>query len=128
MNGGIKGLPMFRKLLLFPVALWLLLPPGICVCRGFGNLLPVLGSEAAPSDDAPICEDSEHAPWCPVHKMTYLNDATAPPVPDLGALWADTLPVPHPSLSAGYGDASLPAPAAQPADSALYLNLCALRI
>lgn len=121
-------LPMFSKFLLIPLTMWLLLPPGICVCRGFGNLLPILATESLPSDDLPLCEDSEHAPWCPIHKMTYLSDSNSAIDSDLASAWIETLSaIVAPILPHERGDA-FPARAAYSADPPLYLNLCALRI
>ena len=125
---GSFGNPMLQKFLLLPVILWLLLPPGICICHGFGSLLPLFAAELGNSDNGPICEDTEEPPWCPYHKMTYHSDSGSPPSHQLDFGLVGILPAVVP-IGWPIGSAvCLAAPPALPADSPLYLNLCALLI
>lgn len=120
---------MLHQFILIPVTLWLLLPPGICVCHGLGNLLPIFASETTAAPDfGPICEDAEHVPWCPEHKMTYHHASSEPFGPSLAEGLVIVLPSVLP-VSSGQTTAFCPlVSTAQPADSPLYLDLCALRI
>ena len=119
---------MLHKFLLLPAILWLLLPPGICICHGFGNLLPWFAVEAAGLDNGPICEDTEEPPWCPYHKMAYHSDGGVPIFHQLNGGLVGVLPAVLPG-SCPIGEAvCLAAPPAHPADSPLYLDHCAFCI
>ena len=118
---------MLHKFLLIPVTVWLLLPPGICVCQGFGNLLPFLAAKTSTVDTGSTAEDTEHAPWCPEHKMSYLTNG-APSAHSVDTGLVGVLPAFVADLSPHGSASQLDVPTVHPADSPLYLNLCALRI
>jgi hypothetical protein len=100
--------------------LYLLVPPGYCLCDGFAELLVPI-PENQPEDD--------HAPGCPARKTPYLQQFENPG-PDLDATFlGDMVAEPLPPLAgfcqAWETDPTLGAWASEPP---LYLALRALRI
>jgi hypothetical protein len=83
-------IPMSRAVMLLrfaylPIVFWLLLPPGICLCK-YSRLYPfllerltgiqtVLPSEP---DTGREEDDRDHAPWCPRNKMVYAHLSPSP--------------------------------------------------
>jgi hypothetical protein len=76
---------MLLRLAYLPIIFWLLLPPGICLCK-YSCLAPfVLGrltgiQTVLPSepDTGREEDDWDHAPWCPRNKMVYAHLALSP--------------------------------------------------
>lgn len=62
--------------LTLPVILfWLLLPPGVCVCKLVtfyaSAVCPAVAHVIPANETADFGGKDEHAPWCPAHKMVY---------------------------------------------------------
>jgi hypothetical protein len=67
-----------RSLSLPVIVFWLLLPPGICVCKLTTFYASVFSSISAASMPlTELADDDDHAGWCPVHKIVYLWTAAA---------------------------------------------------
>jgi hypothetical protein len=78
-------IPMSRAVMLLrfaylPIFFWLLLPPGICLCK-YSRLYPFLLSRftglqtvlPGEPDTGREEDDRDHAPWCPRNKMIYAH-------------------------------------------------------
>lgn len=102
--------------------LYLLVPPGYCLCHGFDEWLP------SPTTNVGDPED-DHVPGCPARKTPYLHQAATPiPNPEL-TISADRV-VEAPPLELGVNSA-WPidvTPLAETSEPPLYLTLRALRI
>jgi hypothetical protein len=88
---------MLFKCLSLPAIVWLLLPPGICICRlSQPLLLPAAAATADAGTPAPGDDDGDHMPWCTARKMTY----AAPEAIDAGNLQPLDALTPLPSRDA----------------------------
>jgi hypothetical protein len=131
---GRPRVSTLSRILFVLLAVRLLMPPGICICKQTARATNLLASDLGKETPPPLLGDDDHAPGCPA---SYLSQGmgVAPPS---GPLW---LP-----LTAGPSTLALPAPdpaplaplfspptclvpdALDPGDPALYLTLCALLI
>src|SRR5262245_20649117 len=76
---------MLLRFAYLPIIFWLLLPPGICLCK-YSRLYPficgrLIGIQVVlPSEPDTGREEDErdHAPWCPCHKMVYAHLPSSP--------------------------------------------------
>lgn len=111
---------VLHRLFAVLTTLYLLIPPGYCLCHGFDELL-------APSPTNQTEDD--HAPGCPARKTPYLHQFENPvPDPDMtfaGDVLAEPLP---PLASPGWSGEKSPALVAWVSGPPLYLALRALRI
>jgi hypothetical protein len=121
------------KLLFVLIALRLLMPPGICVCKQSAPavelLARALGKQAPARPATPAKEEDDHAPGCPASYLAQGLGVAPPPGPgplDPGAGLSLGPPPPVPVALVALA-ALPPEPHPRPPGQALYLAHCALR-
>ena len=114
---------MVARLLLLPAVLWLLLPPGVCICHLPEQLLARVRGQTPPPDD----HDHSHCPCC--HKPDCDHPAKTPTRPLDHAGPVASLHLPTPSLESTPVPVTVDRPVfLHPPAPGLYVQLCALRI
>ena len=117
---------MLRGLFCLPVFLWLLMPPGICLCHLpetiLARLMPSRFPPPAPHDD-----EAEHPPGCTFRKLPFVEESPVDPGQFTGPLPGLLLPAVEIMLLDPLPGSPLPSPI-DSGHAPLYLTTLALRL
>jgi hypothetical protein len=113
---------MLARLLTLPAVLWLLLPPGVCICHLPEQVVSRLRGQVPPPDH----HDHSNCPCC--HKPDCDHPVKTPELPSHAGL-VIALAVPAPAPAATLQPLTVVRPVSLPPPTTdLYLQVCALRI